>query len=241
MYCCKDLFELSVLSLYEGDLLGKVDKLYFDKKLKKLVELELVGLEGARLSLPTKNIYRVGKNAITVKNNQMIAIKERAQDLVVAPMESKVYSISGEFLGVVKDLCLNEKFITEKLTLEKDIVLNVSDLLSCGKNTVIFNTKDKKISAKNFVPINEPKTFKVEIDQHIKTLPIETDNKQIVPVENKPTNIQNTDFLVGRICVKNIFNFNNELLVKEKTVITKKILKEICKYGKLRELMLYIK
>ena len=31
-YCC-DFYSLSVLSLYEGEFLGKVNKLYFDKKL----------------------------------------------------------------------------------------------------------------------------------------------------------------------------------------------------------------
>ena len=56
----------------------------------------------------------------------------------------------------------------------------------------------------------------------------------------KPT-IQNADFLIGRICTKDIFNFNNELLIKEHAVINKKNLKEINKYGKLRELMLYCK
>ncbi|MBR4998634.1 MAG: PRC-barrel domain-containing protein, partial [Clostridia bacterium] len=74
MYC-KDLLNLSVLSLYEGELLGKVDKLFFDKKLKKLLEIEIIGQEGIRLSLPSKNIYNVGKNAITIKNNQMVTTK----------------------------------------------------------------------------------------------------------------------------------------------------------------------
>ena len=34
MYYCNDFYGLSVLSLYEGELLGVVEKLYFDKKLK---------------------------------------------------------------------------------------------------------------------------------------------------------------------------------------------------------------
>ena len=34
--------------------------------------------------------------------------------------------------------------------------------------------------------------------------------------------MQTTDFLIGRVCVKDIFNFNNELLIKAHGVITKK-------------------
>ena len=41
MYCCKDFNSLSVLSLYEGELLGSVDKLYFDKKLKIIKNLHI--------------------------------------------------------------------------------------------------------------------------------------------------------------------------------------------------------
>ena len=31
MYNCKELNSLPVLSLYEGELIGKINKLYFDK------------------------------------------------------------------------------------------------------------------------------------------------------------------------------------------------------------------
>ena len=53
-----ELLNKSVLSLYEGELIGIVDKLYFDKKLKKLLEIELIGENDTRLKLPTKNILR---------------------------------------------------------------------------------------------------------------------------------------------------------------------------------------
>ena len=57
--------------------------------------------------------------------------------------------------------------------------------------------------------------------------------------EKKET--QNADFLLGRVCTKDIFNFNNEILIKAHGIINKKNLKEVNKYGKLRELMLFSK
>ena len=42
MYYCSDFVSRPVLSLYEGELIGSVDKLLFDKKLKKLLFLELM-------------------------------------------------------------------------------------------------------------------------------------------------------------------------------------------------------
>ncbi|MCQ2564930.1 MAG: hypothetical protein MJ152_03655, partial [Clostridia bacterium] len=55
------------------------------------------------------------------------------------------------------------------------------------------------------------------------------------------SNMQNNVFLLGRIFTKDIFNFNNELLIKAHTIINKKHLKEVNKFGKLRELMLFSK
>lgn len=242
MYYCKEIYSLSVLSLFEGELLGKVDKLYFDKKLKKLVEIEIVGEDGAKLVLPTKNIYHVGKNAITVKNNQAVILKEVDCENCLAPINSKAYSINGEFLGVVQEISVDEKFSTEKISLDNDMVLNVDKLASCGRNTIIFHSNEEKINIKNFTPNKQPKTFKAKEVQMASTLPIEETSQNVVPVDIvKSNNVQSSDFLVGRICTKDIFNFNNELLIKAQAVVTKKNLKEINKFGKLRELMLYLK
>lgn len=242
MYYCNEFYSLSVLSLYEGELLGKVDKLYFDKKLKKLIEIELIGEDGARLLLPTKNIYRVGKNAITVKNNQALTLKDFDTELCLAPINSKAYSINGEFLGVVHEISLNEKFLTQKISLDNNNVLEVQDIASCGKNTVIFYNKENRVNVKNFMPEKQPKLFKNKNVQTANILPTEQTNSNIVPVETKVQPIiQDTSFLIGRVCTKDIFNFNNELLIKAHGVVNKKNLKEINKFGKLRELMLYIR
>ncbi len=235
MYYCNEFLSLSVLSLYEGELIGKVDKLYFDKKLKRLISLELIGENDTRYILPSKNIYRVGKNAITVKNNQAVSLKVEETDLLSAPINSKVYSINGEYLGIVKEISMNEKFLCEKLSLE-NTTLPISLLATCGKNTVIFYDNTEKINLNKFKTKISPKIFK---NEEVQTAEIQP-SPNVVPVET-PKNVQNTDFLLGRICTKDIFNFNNELLIKSHATITKKNLKEIKKYGKIRELMLYLK
>ena len=242
MFYCSDFNSLSVLSLFEGEMLGKVDKLYFDKKLKKLCEVELVGEDGAKLILPTKNIYHVGKNAITVKNNQAVKFKRAEQESCPAPISSKVYSITGEFLGVVQEMQFDEKFLTQKIALDNGEVLDLKNLASCGRNTVIFYNNDTKININNFMPDKQPKVFKEKNVQVAKTLPIEQKELKTPAVETKQQPIiQNSEFLLGRVCTKDIFNFNNELLIKAHGVVNKKNLKEINKFGKLRELMLYSK
>lgn len=248
MYYCKDFVSLSVLSLYEGELLGTVERLYFDKDLKKLVELELVSDDGKRLTLLSKNIYHIGKNAITVKNNQAVSIKIENNTLFSSPISSKAYSLNGEFLGLVKEMSFDEKFKTDKLILDNEKALELENLASCGKNTVIFYDNNDKVDVKKFVPQKTPKLFKKFNTQIAKILPSETkqeeilENENIVPVtKSSPKIDQASNFLIGRVCTKDIYNFNNELLVKAQSTVTKKTLKEVNKYGKLRELMLYSK
>ena len=241
MFYCNDFKSLSVLSLYEGELLGIVDKLYFDKKMKKLCEIELVGSDGAKLYLPSKNIYHVGKNALTVKNNDAINMKVSGQ-FYCAPISFKVYSITGEFLGVVNEITFNEKFLTDKISLDNGTLLDVKDVASCGKNTIIFYNNSNKIKIDKFEP-KQPKVFKQkEIVSIAKTMPVE----EVVIAEPKQVAVkqplmQDSSFLIGRICTKDIFNFNNELLIKAHGVVNKKNLKEINKFGKLKELMLFTK
>ncbi len=258
MYYCNEFLGLNVLSLYEGELLGVVDKLFFDKKLKKLLEVELIGEDGARLTLPTKNIYHIGKNAITVKNNQAVSLKVEENSLSPCPTNSKAYTIKGEFLGLVKEISLNEKFLTEKFSLDNGSTLEVKNLASSSKNTTIFYENTDKVNVKKFTPNKAPKIFKSFKRVEAQILPVEnkasaqTDdanptqtpvqsNPQVVPVEDTNKQLQTAEFLLGRVCTKDIFNFNNEILIKAHTVINKKNLKEINKFGKLRELMLYSK
>lgn len=239
MYNCNDFYSLSVLSIYEGELLGVVDKLYFSENLKKVVEIGLLCENGANLRLSTKNIYKIGKNAITIKNNQLVNFSSN-NNLLACPINSKAYSLNGEFLGIINEVVINEKFSTLKITLDNEQVLEPSRIATVGKNTVVFYD-DRKPNIKKFNP-KSPKILKSEIVEEASILPVEELNKESKeePQEVK-TNIQTSDLLIGRICTKDIFNFNNELLVKENSKLTKKQLKEVIKFGKLRELMLYLK
>lgn len=238
MLYCNDLNSLSVLSLYEGELLGVVDKLYFSEKLKKLIEIELINENGVKLILPTKNIYKIGKNAITVKNNQMVYLKTDNNNLILNPINSKAYSINGEYLGIIKEINFNEKFITQKISFDNNQTIGLDKLASCGKNTVIFNTANAKINKNKFKPENTDKILQTNNVEQVDILSINKENKNT----NKANAVQqNPDFLIGRKCVKDIFNFNNEILIKANTLVNKRNLKEIKKFGKLRELMLYSK
>ena len=151
-----------------------------------------------------------------------------------SPVGFKAFSISGEFLGVVEEISFDEKFSTRKIFLNNSNSIDVKMLASCGKNTIVFYNENNKPNINNFSPIKQPKELKVK-EIATETLPVQDET---LNVETR-TVVNNVEFLIGRICTKDIFNFNNELLIKAHTVVNKKNLKEINKFGKLRELMLY--
>ena len=239
MISCNNLLSLSVLSLFEGELIGNVNKLYFDKKLKKMLEIEIIAENGVKLTLNTKNIYKIGKNAITIKNNQAVTIKMDNSDLHLCPINSKAYSINGEFLGVIKEILLGEKYNVEKISLDNNKTLDTTNVATCGKNTVIFNNTNQRTNIKKFKPVAEPIIYKQSSEQNVEILPSIEVGKDVVKVEDKKA--LNTDFLIGRKCLKDIYNFNNEVLIKANSFVNKRNLKEIKKFGKIRELMLFCK
>ena len=75
----------------------------------------------------------------------------------------------------------------------------------------------------------------------VQVMPVDETSKDKINESKSAPIFQNANFLLGRICTKDIFNFNNELLIKAHAVVNKKNLKEISKFGKIRELMLYSK
>lgn len=226
MLSCKDLLGLSVLSLYEGELLGTVDKPYFNKDLKKLSFLGLVGEDGTRWLLNTKAIYHIGPNAITIKNKQNAILELSNNESLLSPLNSKAYSIEGEYLGLTTDVTFDQKYKTTKVYLDTGRSESIENLTSSGKSTLIFSKN--KIRTSSLIP----KDHQSANNEILAPTPIKVDTaSQKAPNSNVK--------LEGRRCTKDIFNFNNEILIKQNTIITKRHIAQIKKYGKLKELMLF--
>ena len=102
--------------------------------------------------MPTKNIYHIGKNAITIRNNQCVEIKTDVNTIFQSPINLIAYSIKGEFLGIIKEVCFNEKYLTTSIELENNQALNPNFIASCSINTMIFYNKEILVDVKNFKP-----------------------------------------------------------------------------------------
>ena len=61
------------------------------------------------------------------------------------------------------ELSFNEKFLTEKISLDNSTLLDVKDLATLGKSAVIFYNNNK-VRIGNFTP-KQPKVFKRKVIQ----------------------------------------------------------------------------
>ena len=100
-----ELLQKPILSLYEGEILGNITNVYFDKTRKKIKSFEIMNDEEINYHLYPKFIYTIGKHAITIKNNQhlVLSLNMENESASILPINAKVYSLQGEYLGVVKD------------------------------------------------------------------------------------------------------------------------------------------
>ncbi|MDD4350873.1 MAG: hypothetical protein PHP83_01650 [Clostridia bacterium] len=249
----KDILNKPVLSLYEGELIGIIDTIWFDKKLKNLVAIELVSEDNLRFVVHTKNIYHVGKNAVTIKNTDHADLKENLEpfDYVKNPIGNKVYTINGELKGVIHNIELNDKFLITKVNLDKDIEIDLAKIANCSKNTILIYDENTTINVNKFKFLAKPKKMKTKKDINVTTLPIISEPEQaddeerkhiVLPIPtltNEQKIVNNTSFILGRKVNKDIFGLNNDIIVKKNTKITQQIIKNASRFGKLKELMIF--
>ncbi|MBO5909886.1 MAG: hypothetical protein J6Q15_00095, partial [Clostridia bacterium] len=95
-----ELLQKPLLCLYEGELLGNINKVFYDKSKKKIKSFEIVNDEDISYCLYPKYIYTIGKHAITIKNKQHLILSINDDNTYVLPINAKVYSLQGEYLGI---------------------------------------------------------------------------------------------------------------------------------------------
>lgn len=221
-----------ILSLYEGELLGNINKIYFDKTHKKITSFEIINDQEISYQLSPKHIYTLGKNAITIKNKQnlILSLNQDSSNSQLLPINVKVYSLQGEYLGIVEDYSFDEKFILDNIVLDNQQLLPITDIASCSRNSLVTYANNDMVNIKSFRYRIRNKT---NTENKVKVMPkiLATFNKITSPIGRK------TDFIVGRICTKDIFDSNNNIIVKQNSTITEQTVAIASSKNKLQDLM----
>lgn len=231
-----ELLQKPLLCLYEGELLGNINKVFFDKSRKKIKGFEILNEEEICYFLYPKHIYTIGKHAITIKNKQHLVLalnEETSSDIL--PINVKVYSLQGEYLGVVKDYSITDKYIVESLILDNQQLINISDMASFSNSSVVVYCSQEHVNINSFRYRIQNKNTP---PQKVKVLPkLFASFNKIAP---SPTD-KGQNFIVGRVCTKDIVDNQHNIIIKQNSTITEQILALASNKNKLQELIKYSK
>lgn len=154
------LLSKNVLSLFNGSNEGVVIAGYFDEKLKKLNYIGISSQDDNTLAdeyvLNVKNIYSIGQDAITIKNNSLLDLKDTLIIDDYTPINSFAYLTNGTFIGKVNDVTLDNKFNIESYTIE-NTEISSSKVASHSKGTIIFYDENFNVKIEKFKPSSKIK------------------------------------------------------------------------------------
>jgi len=232
-----ELLQKPVLSLYEGEIIGNINKVFFDKNKNKIKSFELLNEEEIGYYLYPKFIYSLGKHAITIKNKQnlVLSLNEDSQNSILLPLNVKVYSLQGEYLGLVSDYSVTDKYQIENLVLDNQQLISISDLASCSSNSIVVYFSQSHVNIKSFRYKIQNKS---KPNNKVKVLPkLFSSFNKIAPHSSQ----QKENFIVGRICTRDILDNQQNIIIKQNSTITEQTLALASSKNKLQDLMKFSK
>ncbi len=217
-----EIISKQVYYSHNGLKVGYVLSAEFSSDLKQICGLIIVDEENEVEMRVDYASISAENDVIFLKNNANLVYGEFAFKSVLG---KKVYDKRANFLGSIKEIYLkNNKvcyFSTEKITFcSKNIVINGNDAL------ILFGKKEKA----------EPFNFQNPLIQPEQVV-------QITRTENVlPSRIGiDARSLLGKIATRDILGINNELIIRNREVITQKKINEAKKHNKLNILFYYSK
>lgn len=235
------LISLPLISIYDGQILGIIKNVKFNPKTNKATYAEILcEEEDSNKVLNLKNVYKFGENTVLIKNKEILELfeeKELELTTLYNPITCPIFSIDGKFIGSVNDIELNKNLEINKIKICNDQEFQKHQILNFSNNCLILNCEDKKHKLCNFKSKQNISSFKIENKVEIQTL---TNNNQESQTNTKPHRvITDYRFLLNRNIIKNIYSPNGELIAKENSKVTAKIIETARSCGKLIELTHY--
>lgn len=218
----KSLYGKSVISLIQGNLEGKIEKLIADKHFKKIKFIQIKNNEKISI-LNTNNIYKIGKDALIIKDN--LSLSENTLDyktLQAINFDINIFTYDGNNIGTLTDININDKFIVENLIYNNDKTLSTSLILKTSDNAIICDNEDNLITNKSILKKKSfPKTKSTKLP-NVKT----QDTISTITMSNIPVRtLIKSNTLLGRIVTQNIYGITGEVIIKKNTYINDNTLK----------------
>ena len=136
-----------VISLFEGSIEGYIKNVIFDKQFKKVkyfVLFEDNEFQDEKM-LDVNKVYNFNNDAIIIKNNSCLELKKEETFGITNHINCKVFSTTGEYLGLISDIELNDDLTTNKILLSTKLECLPNDFLTFGQDIFIKQDTDNII------------------------------------------------------------------------------------------------
>lgn len=184
-----DFLGKPVLSLYESVTQGIVKDLFFDKNFKKLKYIVMFDdneFQEEKI-INVADIYSYGENAIVVKNNACIELKNSITSEISNPINNRAYTTLGKFLGIVTDVLLDDKQNVYEIELDNSNTIDIKQVVTSGKDAMFIQDGDNIIKLANF----KSKTISnSQENKKIKVQILKEESKQVADVQLSSENLQ---------------------------------------------------
>lgn len=262
-----ELITKPVISLFESAIEGVVYDAIFSENMKKIKSLLIESAKYDSIEdeylLEIKDIHKVGKDALMIKNKYALNFFDESSKQNHNPINYNVFTTNGQSLGKINDLELDANFNVLEFYCLSD-KFNIDQIASINNNIILINTNEYSVNVSKFKHKTKPIIVKEPINQKAIILPLtQTQNNQtqifespyanmpqIIELENKQNEQSSTSIprltsqnqnLVGRIITQTIIAQNGELIAKQGNIVTENTIVLASAHQKLRELSFYVK
>lgn len=246
MYNLSEIIGKSIISLYEGKVLGTITNVAFEKKLKKITHFIFFETENDEVEfvIHSNAIFAAGKNALVIKNASAVEPLSNLEPQIAlcSPINLQVFTTQGACLGKVCDVFIDATFNVCSIAISNGETLSAQEVVSFSDNAILIQDKNVKINTSKLSKQNRPKLIKTETPVTI--LRTDTISPILSQLQNTtatlPTKVTSSvNFLVGRVVTQNLYSQSKELIAKKGSLISQKTIENAKKNGKIKELSIF--
>lgn len=225
-----DLFAKKIIALDEGEEVGYVLDVCFDKGLKSMIGLRVADEESEReFFLPAEEMVQMEGDCIFIQSVQATEMDFGSESY--NPIGKPVFDKKGFCLGRVQDVWLDKSRVDKLLTDQCEIKQKY--IAVAGRDCIVFGVRKKQSNAKPtvFTKRYSEALPKIEVQQISEPAKLNTRVSGPVKVTVTPSMILN------RTATVDILGFNNELIIHQGDIITQSKINLAKKHNKLNYLI----
>lgn len=213
-----------VFALYEGEIIGTVCDVVFNRDLTKVSALKMFDQDENEYEIKFSMVKALNDCVIIANRDKLLTYFDKNNK---SPMFKPAITEKATRLGKICDCDLTEKgaikgFITD--------------------NNEILEPKYIYLR-KNFVYYSKTKLLNRNIYPKKNVASLENIKVNILPFDNKntdnfvPSKLQfNTDTILGKVAKDTLFGVNNEIIIKANQIISEKTIEDASRHNRLNQL-----